>query len=84
MGIENVFKKTKEFLTGVLSEEEALKRIESHPVKKEAYEKMKAEDPEKAEKYVDFVRHNPTAKYVQWNEEKKRFEDKGRYGLSGL
>lgn len=84
MGIEDMFKKTKEFFSGSISREEALKKIEAHPVKKQAYNKLAAEDPAKADKYIEFIQSHPVAKYVKWNEEKQIFQDAGLYGLSGL
>ena len=49
----------------------------SHPVKAKHMEKLKAENPEKYRKYVEFWMENPRAAHIQWNEQKQQYEDKG-------
>ena len=63
---------------GVLKTDEqkrkaALDFIKGHRVYNEAYEKMLKEDPEKAEKYVQFRIDNPDKKYIKWDDVKKEF-----------
>ncbi len=49
----------------------------AHPVKAKHMEKLKAENPEKYRKYVEFWMENPRAAHIQWNEQKQQYEDKG-------
>jgi hypothetical protein len=60
-----------------VSREEAIKIISNHPVKKQAYLKAKAENPEKAEKYIQYIMNHPDAKYIKWNPETQNFEIAG-------
>jgi hypothetical protein len=68
---------------GVLKTDEqkrkaALDFIKGHRVYNEAYEKMLKEDPEKAEKYVQFRIDNPDKKYIKWDDVKKEFVASGK------
>ena len=58
---------------------EALKIINSHPTKKSLYDKLKKSNPEKAEKFVDFVASKPYVRYFHWDDKKEKFVDTGRY-----
>jgi hypothetical protein len=57
----------------------ALKIINDHKTKKAAYDKFKDEDPDKAEKFVQFIMKKPYARYFKWDPEKKEFSDTGKY-----
>lgn len=67
-----------------LSREEAVKLIMGHPAKRMAFEKS-SENPERQEKYVQFVMKNPQVKYIKWSEQKQNFVDATQYSdASGI
>lgn len=47
----------------------------AHPGKKQAYEKLNAENPEKAAKLLAFYGANPRVKYIKWDNNKQIFVD---------
>ena len=54
-------------------ERTALNVIYSHAGKRFVYESYLRDQPEMAEKYLVFVSKNPSALYIWWDEDKKRF-----------
>jgi len=78
---KGIFEKAKEFF-GKLSAEEAQKKILEHPVSKATYEKY-SDDPEKQNKYIEFIRNHPTAikETVVWDEKKGDFTFGGKYRM---
>lgn len=50
-----------------------LKEINSHAGKKKVYDVYKKTDPEKAEKYLNFVAKNAGVSYISWDSKKNKF-----------
>ena len=76
--VGNKIRKGAGFYTDEEKFDKAEQEILSHPVKREVYKKLKDEDPEKAEKYVEFFVKNPQG-YPVWDEEKEEFIDSAKY-----
>lgn len=64
---------------GGVTRERALNIIMGHTARKQAYEQLLERDPERAEKYVEFFRQNPAAKYPIWDPERKIYYNKESY-----
>lgn len=51
----------------------ALAIIEKHKGKKKVYEDLLVTNPERAEKYLDFISRNKDAQYIKWDDIKSKF-----------
>ena len=65
-----------------ISRDEALNIIMSHPGKKAVYNSF-ANQPEKQEKYIEFVMNAPDSSTARWSPEKGTFVDATSYALGG-
>ncbi len=54
-------------------EKKALAVIEKHPGKKQVYDKLLVTNPERAEKYLDFISKNKDVQYIKWDDIKSKF-----------
>lgn len=54
-------------------EQAALKVIEKHKGKRIVYETYRRQDPDMAEKYINFIARNRNAMYISWDKERQRF-----------
>jgi len=54
-------------------EEAGLKVIYGHRGKRITYETYQENNPDLAEKYLEFISKNKTAQYIVWNAERKKF-----------
>lgn len=62
-----------------IDRERAINIIMGHTARKQAYEQLLERDPERAEKFVEFFRQNPAAKYPIWDPEKRIYYNKLAY-----
>ena len=54
-------------------EQKALAIIENHKGKKKVYESLLDTNPERAEKYLDFIARNRDAQYIKWDDIRSKF-----------
>ena len=54
-------------------EENALRIINAHRGKKIVYNTYKENNPEMAQKYLEYIAKNETATYIKWDEKKQKF-----------
>jgi histidinol phosphatase-like PHP family hydrolase len=54
-------------------EQQGLNIIYGHTGKRQVYETFKRNDPELAQKYLEFISKNQTAIYIKWDAKKKQF-----------
>jgi hypothetical protein len=54
-------------------EQQGLNIIYGHAGKRQVYETFKRNDPELAQKYLEFISKNQTAIYIKWDAQKKKF-----------
>ena len=54
-------------------EQAALKVINRHKGKRIVYETYKRNDPDMAEKYINFIARNRDAMYISWDKQRKKF-----------
>ena len=50
-----------------------LKEINDHKGKKKVYDNYKKTDPDKADKYLNFVSKNTGVQYISWDSKKNKF-----------
>ena len=67
----------KNFIKGEVTREKAIEILNSHAMRKRIYERLLKNEPEKAEKLVEFIMEYPNAVYFTWNEEDGKFEETG-------
>jgi len=79
--IKNGARAVKDFFKGVVSREKALDIINDHAMKRRLYDSMLKNEPEKAEKLIEFIMEKPNTTYFSWNPQTNEFIETGYSGM---